>query len=187
MQKPVNVILGSQSPRRLEILQDAGFIVKVIEPKVEEVFPPQMSAELVPEFLAQLKLEAVYSAININDTLLICADTIVLFENKIIGKPVDTAQSYALLSALNGKSHQVITGVCMRYQHKQITFSETAKVFFKNLNKETIEQYINTCQTLDKAGAYNIQEYKGIDRIEGEFYNVMGLPINRVLQEIEKW
>jgi septum formation protein len=184
---PDSIILGSQSPRRLEILTHAGFSVQVISPNIDEVFPSEMSIYEVPEFLANLKMQEISNTITTDDKFIICADTVVIFNQQLIGKPTDDNQSFTFLKNMNGKQHDVITGVSIRYVGKQISFAAMAKVFFKKLSDEEIWHYIHTHQTLDKAGAYNIQEYCGIDRIEGEFENVMGLPIRRVLQEIQNW
>ena len=187
MKKPESIILGSQSPRRLEILEHAGFLVQVIAPNIDEIFPSEMSIYAAPEFLSNLKMQEIYATIANDDKFIICADTVVIFNHQLIGKPLDSNQSFVFLKNMNGKQHDVITGVSMRYAGKQISFAEQAKVFFKKLSDEEIWQYVHTHQTLDKAGAYNIQEYCGIDKIEGEFENVMGPPIARVLQEIQNW
>lgn len=181
------IVLGSQSPRRLEILQNAGFDVAVIVSDVEEIFPEDMPIADVPEFLAKLKLKSILSKNSIQNALVICADTIVVFDNKIIGKPKNTEEAFSILKKLNGNKHQVITGVSMYKNNKLYSFSEIAFVYFKTLTDDEILHYINNYTTLDKAGAYNIQEYNGIDNIEGEFENVMGLPIKRILFEIENW
>lgn len=187
MQKPDKIILGSQSPRRLEILSDAGFDVQVIAPKVAENFPFDLHYYKVPEYLSKLKMFDVYSYLGEDSELIICADTVVIFENKLIGKPKNKDHAFKTLKAMNGKVHDVVTGVSMRLNKKQVSFSEQAKVYFKELHDDDIRHYIDKFNTLDKAGAYNIQEYIGVDHIEGEFYNVMGLPIKKVLSEIRNW
>lgn len=187
MQKPHRIILGSQSPRRLEILKQVGFDVQVVIPSVEENFPQELDNYKVPEFLSLLKLEKVSTDLGKTPDLIICADTVVIFNNQLLGKPKNEIQAFELLKMMNGKSHDVVTGVSMQYKDKRISFSEHAKVFFKTLQYEEIKQYIATYNTLDKAGAYNIQEYFGVERLEGEFFNVMGLPVSRVLKEIEQW
>lgn len=181
------IILGSQSPRRLEILQKHGFNVEVIISNVDEIFPETMPIIKVPEYLSTIKLNNILAKIKPKDTYLICADTIVVYDNNIIGKPIDTADAFSVLKTLNGNKHQVITGVSMYRNGKTYSFSEQAFVYFKHLTDDEIRQYINTYNTLDKAGAYNIQEYNGIAKLEGEFENVMGLPIQRILYEIENW
>ena len=187
MQKPQQILLGSQSPRRLEILQQAGFEVQVFSTDIEEIFPDDLDIHRVPEYLSNLKLSAVSAVLKDAQEMIICADTVVIFDNKLIGKPINTNQSFDILKAMNGKPHEVITGVSMQYQNKRISFSEKATVFFKILSDEEIWHYIHHFNTLDKAGAYNIQEFGGVEKLEGEFFNVMGLPIKRVLAEIEVW
>ena len=109
------------------------------------------------------------------------------FEKKILGKPKNIDYAFRYLNAMNGKTHEVVTGITMRKNKKQISFSETTKVHFKMLDEAQIHQYIKKYNPLDKAGAYNIQEYNGVEKIEGEFQNVMGLPIKRIIAEIKKW
>lgn len=185
--KPKKIILGSQSPRRLEILQDAGFDVQVVKPEVEERYPFNLDHYKVAEYLSKLKIYDVYSYLGEDEHLILCADTIVLFENKLIGKPRTLEQAIKFLKALNGKTHEVITGVSMRKDKKQISFSELARVKFKELSDEAIRHYVDEFQPLDKAAAYNVQEYSGVESIDGDFYNVMGLPVKRVLHEIQHW
>ncbi len=187
MIKPTKIILGSQSPRRFEILADAGFDIEIIRPKVEERFPYDLAFSKVPEYLSKLKIHDVYTYVGDDKDFIICADTIVLFDKKLVGKPKNLDTAFRYLKAMNGKTHEVITGVSIRKNKKQISFSEHAIVYFKELTDEEIKNYVNKFSPLDKAGAYNIQEYIGVDRIEGEFQNVMGLPIKRVLQEIKNW
>lgn len=185
--KSNTIILGSQSPRRLEILSDAGFDVKVVKPAVEERFPYEMNYYKVPEYLSKLKIFDVYSYLGDDEEFIICADTVVIFEQKIVGKPKNTEQAFKFLKSMNGKIHDVVTGVSMRRNKKQVSFSEQSKVQFKELTDQEIRNYVEKFHTLDKAGAYNIQEYVGVEKIEGEFFNVMGLPLKRVLHEIKNW
>jgi septum formation protein len=187
MNKPTKIILGSQSPRRFEILADAGFEIEVIKPKVDERFPFDMAYSKVAEYLSKLKIHDIYSYVGDDKDFIICADTVVLFEKKLVGKPKNLETAFRYLKAMNGKTHEVITGVSIRKNKKQISFSEHAMVHFKELTDDEIKNYVDKFSPLDKAGAYNIQEYIGVDKIEGEFYNVMGLPIKRVLQEIKGW
>lgn len=187
MLKPDKIILGSQSPRRYEILADAGFEVKIVKPKIAEHFPYEMNYYKVPEYLSKLKMFDVYSYLGEDDEMILCADTMVIFENKLVGKPRNKEQSFRYLKALNGKVHHVVSGVTMRYKKKQISFSEQTIVQFKELSDEEFRKYIDTFETLDKAGSYNIQEYSGVDHIDGEFYNVMGLPLKRILKELKAW
>jgi len=185
MQKSNHVILGSQSPRRFEILADAGFDIKVVKPTIEERYPFTMDYYKVPEYISKLKIFDVYSYLSDDSNIIICADTMVLFDKKLVGKPKNADHAFKILKALNGKPHDVVTGVSMRKNKKQISFSEQTKVRFKELTDDEIRNYIEQFQPFDKAGSYNIQEYIGIDYIVGEYQNVMGLPIKRVLQEMK--
>lgn len=187
MNKPTKIILGSQSPRRYEILADAGFEIEVIKPKVEERFPFDLAYSKVPEYLSKLKMHDIYSFVGEDSDYIICADTVVLFEKKLVGKPKNLDIAFKTLKAMNGKAHEVITGVSIRKNKKQISFSEHAMVYFKELSDAEIRHYVDNFSPLDMCGAYNIQEYIGVDKLEGEFQNVMGLPIQRVLKEIKGW
>lgn len=181
------IILGSQSPRRQQILQDAGFDIEIVVPDVEEVYPETLPLEKVPEYLAELKLHAIYKPFESEDCFILTADTMLLFEGKLIGKPNNNDEALKLLTQLNNTSHNVLTGVCLRKQHKQISFTQTTKVYFKNLSQSQILDFIDNNNVLDKAGAYNIQEYIGVDKIEGDYNNVVGLPILAVLEQMKNW
>ncbi len=185
MQNSSKIILGSQSPRRYEILVDAGFDVLVVKPTIEERYPADMNNSIVPEYISKLKIFDIYSHLGDDKDLIICADTMVVFEKKLVGKPRDADHAFKILKAMNGKSHEVITGVSMRKNKNQISFSEQTKVWFKELTDDEIRNYIEKCEPYDKAGSYNIQEYFGVDYIDGEYQNVMGLPIKRVLLEMK--
>lgn len=181
-----NYILASKSPRRQELLSLLGmkFSVKVAE--VEENFPEGISKYEIPEFLARLKSEPLISELREND-LLITADTIVYLDGEVLGKPANQAEATEMLKKLSGKEHQVISGVCLTSTEKQTSFHAETNVQFKNLTEDEIRFYIETCNPFDKAGAYGIQEwigFIGITHIEGSFYNVMGLPVQQLYQEI---
>lgn len=179
------IILGSQSPRRKSILENAGFNVQIIVPNVEENYPLNMNTAKVPEYLARLKMENIPLDITHKNIFMITADTMLLFKNKLIGKPNHLQEAFETLLSLNNTYHEVITGVCLRKNDKTISFSKSTKVYFKNLEQVTIQNFINTHEVLDKAGAYNIQEYIGVEKIEGDFDNVAGLPIQTVLEKIK--
>ena len=160
------------------------FSVKVKE--VEEIYPEGLSKYEIPEFLARLKSGPFLPELGEND-LLITADTIVYLEGEVIGKPVNNYEASQMLHKLSGKEHQVISGVCLSSVSKQNSFHSESKVQFKNLKEEEIHFYINTFKPFDKAGAYGIQEwigFIGITHIEGSFYNVMGLPVQQLYEEI---
>lgn len=176
-----NIILGSQSPRRKELLAglDIEFTTKVI-PGLEETYPNTLQGEEIPIYLAEQKADAY--TLEEND-LLITADTIVWLNGHVYGKPADEAEAREMLRSLSGKTHDVITGVCVRTNKKNVSFASTTKVRFAELTDAEIEHYVNKYRPMDKAGAYGIQEwigYIGVEHIEGSYFNVMGLPIQRL-------
>jgi septum formation protein len=176
-----SIILASQSPRRKELLAllDLEFTVEVRE--VDEVFPDDLDATEVAEYLAKLKASAFT---NITDEqLIITADTVVVLDNKILGKPKNKAEATQMLQSLSNRSHRVITGVCIKTCDKTISFSNTTKVYFKELTASEIDYYIENYKPFDKAGSYGIQEWIGaigITKIEGSYFNVVGLPIQEL-------
>ena len=182
-----NLILASRSPRRQMLLQglDLSFEIKVKNTK--EVYPKDLNYEEVPEFLAQLKA----AAFNLDDLkkndIIITADTIVVLDGEIIGKPKTKKEAKAIIQKLSGKEHQVITGVCLTSKNLQKHFSSTSTVQFRNINEQDIAYYVDEYMPLDKAGAYGIQEWIGyvaIEKITGSFYNVMGLPTQILFEEL---
>jgi len=182
------LILASQSPRRSELLRglDLKFEV-IVRPDIIEDFPSSMKPEEVPQFLALQKSENYLDLLD-EKTIIITADTIVILNNKILGKPVDNEDAISIISQLSGNMHEVVTGVCIRSKNKVKEFCAVSKVWFKNLSHEEIDYYIKNYKPMDKAGAYGIQEwigYVGIERIEGSFYNVMGLPVQAVYNELK--
>lgn len=187
--KDKNLILASKSPRRLELFQGLGLEFTVASREVDESFPKEMAPDKVALFLARKKALAYEASMGEND-LIITSDTVVLINGKILNKPATKAEAFEMLSELSGKSHRVITGVCMMDKHKKTSFDDLTQVFFKKMDEEEIVHYIDTCQPYDKAGAYGIQEwigYIGIFKIIGSFYNVMGLPVHRIYEELRKW
>lgn len=181
-----NIILGSQSPRRKELLSglDLEFTTKII-PGLEESYPNTLKGEEIPIYLAEQKANA-YDLKN-ND-LLITADTIVWLNDKVYGKPMNEEDAKNMLRALSGQTHDVITGVCVRTNKTNISFASTTKVTFATLSEEEINHYINKYHPMDKAGSYGVQEwigYIGVEHIEGSYYNVMGLPIQRLYQTLK--
>lgn len=181
-----NIILGSQSPRRKELLSglDLEFTTKVI-PGLEESYPNTLKGEEIPIYLAEQKANA-YD-LKDND-LLITADTIVWLNDKVYGKPINEEDAKNMLRALSGQTHDVITGVCVRTNKTNISFASTTKVTFATLTEEEINHYINKYHPMDKAGSYGVQEwigYIGVEHIEGSYYNVMGLPIQRLYQTLK--
>lgn len=186
--KDYHIILASNSPRRRELLAglDVEFEVRVI-PGLEEHYPSSLPAEEIPVFLAKQKAEA-YTNLMHERTLLITADTIVWNQGEVIGKPKDRKEAIRMLQSLRGHAHEVITGVCLTTRERQKSFAVTSTVHFAPLSDEEIVYYVDHYKPFDKAGAYGIQEwigYVGVERIEGSFYNVMGLPVQRLYQELK--
>ena len=176
------ILLGSASPRRHELLNAMGIDHTVVAIDADEVVPDGMEPNNVVEHLAQFKSEAYLDVLTSND-LLITADTIVVLNEEILGKPKDADDSERMLKALSGKAHAVITGCCLRSVEKQVLFHESTTVYFRPLDPATIDHYIENFKPFDKAGAYGIQEWIGligIDRIEGSYFNVVGLPTQKL-------
>lgn len=185
----MRIILASQSPRRKELLQLAGYDFSIIAAATEENFPDGMSITEIPIYIAMQKANAVAAITTKEDAIIIAADTIVVFEEEILGKPIDKNEALLMLNKLNGNKHDVYTGVVIKYKDKLYSFVEQTTVFFNELSTEKLQYYIDHFSPLDKAGGYGCQEWIGaraINRIEGDFYNVMGLPVNKVVQIIEK-
>lgn len=182
------IVLGSKSPRRQELLKSLGFNIEIRTKEIEENFPSEMDVLEVAEYLAKLKSEPLRDTLS-NSELLITSDTVVLRDNEILGKPSDRTEAIDMITSLGGKEHKVITGVCLTTYDRQITFSNSTTVQFDDLELVEIEYYVDNFKPYDKAGAYGIQEwlgYIGIKKIEGCYYNVMGLPMNALYQKIKK-
>ncbi|MBE6181590.1 MAG: septum formation protein Maf [Rikenellaceae bacterium] len=187
---PYRLLLASQSPRRRELMSGCRLPYE-LAPKYdcEECYPTYLPAVEVPRFLSQLKSRA-YPTPLAPDDILLTADTVVIAADRILGKPHDRAEAVEMLQLLAGECHTVVTGVTFRTTECEYSFSATSNVWFRPLSDEEIDFYIDTFQPYDKAGSYGIQEwigYAAIERIEGSFYNVMGLPIQRVYTELEKF
>lgn len=186
--KEYNLILGSRSPRRRQLLADCGLEFSLADQyEVVEEYPRDLPADEVAAFLSRLKSEAYPEPLGGKD-ILITADTVVIADGHILGKPAGRETALNMLRNLSGRSHSVITGVTLRNGVRSRTFDSRTKVFFKHLSDEEIVYYIDRYRPYDKAGAYGIQEWIGyvaIERIEGSFYNVMGLPVQKLLTELE--
>lgn len=181
----MKIILASQSPRRQQLLQKLDLDFKVEVKSVEEKYPTDLEKEKIPAFLAKLKAEA-FSNLE-KDTLLITADTIVILEDEVLEKPQNKAHAQEMLEKLSGKKHEVFTGICLTTCKNQEIFTVQSSVYFKNLTKKEIEYYIEKYEPFDKAGAYGIQDWLGyiaVEKIEGCYYNVMGLPTSKLYQKI---
>lgn len=180
------IILASQSPRRKQILSQAGYTFEVIIADVDETNPPGMPGHEVPAFLAQKKAAAIEA--RAHDAIIIAADTVVLLDDEILGKPADADDAKAMLQKLSGRMHEVVTGVCLQKGSRQDVFSVVTEVYFRPLTQAQIDFYIDTYQPFDKAGSYAIQEWIGligIEKINGDYYNVMGLPAGTVAERMK--
>ena len=181
------VILASSSPRRQQILKEAGIEFTLRTKDIPENYPSSLPKGEVPLFLARLKAEAFRH--EIKDEVVITADTVVILGDEILGKPHTEENAIAMLRKLSGNTHKVITGVCLLTCDQDLTFAETTLVYFKTLTDKEIRDYVAQYKPLDKAGAYGIQErigMIGIEKIEGSYFNVVGLPVARVYEELKK-
>lgn len=181
-----NVILASGSPRRQQFLRDLDLDFEIRLKEIEEVFPKDLKAHEITNYLAELKANVFSDELTKND-ILITSDTIVWLENKALGKPKNAEDAFVMIQEMSGKAHEVITSVCIKTLERSVTFYETTKVFFLNLTDSEIKYYINLYQPFDKAGSYGIQEWiglVGIEKIEGSYANVVGLPTHRLYYEL---
>lgn len=165
----------------------AGLSFEVQVSNIHEEYPTELALEEIPVYLAKQKAQHLHMPAN---TVLIAADTVVILHNQVLGKPQDRNQAISMLKDLSGQKHKVITGVCMLAESKEVCFAETTFVQFKELSQNEIEYYVDNFAPYDKAGAYGIQEWIGligIERIEGDYFNVMGLPIRRIYEELKRF
>ncbi len=182
-------VLGSASPRRQQLLSELGMKFTVRTSQTDEIFPEGMMMEEIPVFLALKKAESLFHTLA-DDELLITADTIVWLNGEVLGKPGDKPHAIDILQKLSGNTHQVVTGVCLCTRKFRKTFFSVTHVEFKILSEEEINYYIDSFKPFDKAGAYGIQEWiglAGIKRINGSYFNVVGLPIQHLYEEILKF
>lgn len=176
----IKIVLGSKSPRRQSLVKELGFKVEVRLKEVEEIYPSTLALVDVPEFLAKLKSDPLKSALKDNEVLL-TSDTVVIHDGKLLGKPKDREDSIQMLKRLANSSHTVVTGVSLISTNKSYSFSSHTKVYFSKVSDEDIIAYVDQYTPFDKAGSYGIQEwlgYIGVEKIEGCYYNVMGLPLH---------
>lgn len=181
------IILASQSPRRKQLLEWAEVPFDIVVKETDESYPENVSLDEIAVHIARNKALAIKSTVDASMPIL-AADTIVVLEGLIIGKPKDREDAVNILLSLSGKQHQVITGVAILHKEKEMAFAETTQVFFHELSRAQIEFYVDNYKPYDKAGAYAIQEWigvVGIKNIHGDFYNVMGLPVSRVVQALQ--
>jgi len=182
------LILASSSPRRQYLMREAGFHFTVEKPDVDESFPETLPVTQVARYLALKKAE--YFRKDIGHQIIVTADTVVIVDNSILNKPADKAEAIAMLKTLSGRTHLVMTGVCILSAEKEESFDDTTEVVFKNLTDSEIEYYVDHYKPYDKAGAYGAQDWIGmvaIEKIVGSYFNVMGLPIHRVYTELIKF
>ncbi len=188
--KDRKLILASHSPRRRGILTESGLPFTLADPyEVDEVWPAGLPAEEVAAYLASLK-SSMYPCHLAGGDILLTADTIVVCCGEVLGKPHDRGEAVEMIKKLSGRSHKVITGVVLRSVERRDEFSVESEVWFRALSDGEIEYYVDTCNPMDKAGAYGIQEwigYVGVSRIEGSFYNVMGMPMQAVYAHLDKF
>lgn len=185
--KNYKIILASHSPRRKKLLEDLGLSFETLPLEVDESYPAHLNAEEIALYLSQLKANAFNFDKLCEHCLVITADTIVWQDGQVLSKPKDTEDAVRILNLLSGNSHEVITGVTIRTRSKSHSFYSVTKVFFKKLTSEEINYYVSNYQPFDKAGAYGIQEwigYIGIEKIEGSYFNVVGLPVQRLYTEL---
>ena len=183
-----DIILASQSPRRKQLLQWAEIDFEIIVADTDESYPDDLNRQDVAIHIAREKARAVQQ--KAENKIIIAADTIVVLENEIINKPVDRNDAIKILKKLSGSHHEVITGVVILQGEKEISFADVTDVAFHHLTQEQIEFYVDKYKPYDKAGAYAIQEWIGvigIKGINGDFYNVMGLPVSRLVKELESY
>lgn len=184
------IVLGSHSPRRRELVAGLDIPYEVITlPDVDESYPDDLQKEEIPVYIARVKADA-YQKIMSGDTFLITADTIVWLNGQVFGKPKNETDAKAMLRALSGQTHEVITGVCLTTCEKQQSFSALSSVTFAVLEENEIEYYVRKYQPYDKAGAYGVQEwigYIGVESLNGSFYNVMGLPVRLLYKHLKEW
>jgi len=183
------LILASSSPRRQFLMREAGYDFTVEKPDVEETFPKELPVEQVAKYLASKKGEYFRKELH-EDVVVITADTVVILDSAVLNKPADRNEAIAMLSQLSGKTHLVITGVCILSKEKEESFDDTTEVTFKKLSNAEIEFYVDNYKPFDKAGAYGAQDWIGmvaIEKIVGSYFNVMGLPMHKVYDHMKAW
>lgn len=185
------IILASGSPRRKQILLDLGLSFEVIVLSgIEEDYPPHLATEEVAPFLSKQKAKAYSHLLEDQKSIVITADTIVVIDNRILGKPEHVTEAFQMLQLLSGRDHVVITAVTLCSHQKEVTFTAKTKVWFRPLSDSEINHYISHYQPFDKAGSYGIQEWIGmigIEKVEGSYYNVVGLPAQQLFYELERF
>lgn len=188
MKKKRPIVLASGSPRRQYLMTEAGFEFTVEKSGIDESFPDDMPLDQIARYLAEKKAE--FFRPKMRDEIIVAADTVVILGDSIMNKPADRKEAIEMLSRLSGQTHLVITGVSIVSKEREESFDDTTRVTFKSLTKQEIEFYVDTYKPYDKAGAYGAQDWIGmvaIHKIEGSYFNVMGLPIHKVYQHLVNW
>lgn len=183
----IDVILASGSPRRKQLLEDAGITFRILTKEVEEHYPVYLQRTEIPLYLSKIKAHSIKA--DFPDSLVIAADTVVVQRRDVLNKPSSPEEAKEMLLKLSNNMHEVITGVTICYKGQERSFYDITEVFFKPLTEEYINYYIEHFKPFDKAGSYGIQEWigmVGIQKIQGDFYNVMGLPVSKLVTELEK-
>lgn len=182
------LVLASGSPRRKQLMTDAGFQFTVETRPTDEAFPPTMPPDEVAEYLARQKADQFRP--DLGNRIVLCADTVVILDDQILNKPQDEADARRMLRALSGRTHRVRTGVCILTPTETVSFTDETTVLFASLTDDEITHYIRECKPFDKAGSYGAQDFiglVGIERLDGSFYTVMGLPTHRVYQALKQY
>jgi len=185
-----NLLLGSKSPRRQDLLRALGLNYQLVEIDIEETYPSHLQGADIARYLCELKADAFDTALLVNDSILITADTIVWLDGNYIGKPAGKQEAIAMLKQLSGKQHSVFSGICLKSATKKVVFHAHTLVNFRELTQDEIEYYVTHHKPYDKAGSYGIQDwigYIGITGIEGCYYNVMGFPVQKFYSELENF
>ncbi|MBD5171857.1 MAG: septum formation protein Maf [Bacteroidales bacterium] len=184
------ILLASKSPRRRELLKELRINFRIMTiGGIDENYPEEMRKEEVPQYLANKKADAYMDHIS-ERNIVITADTLVICDNRILGKPRNATEAIEMLETLSGKTHKVVSGVCLASLDKRVSFSTTTEVTFSEISEDEARYYVETFMPLDKAGAYGIQEWIGcvaVEKINGSFYNVMGLPVHRLYKELKNF
>lgn len=182
------LILASSSPRRQYLMKEAGFDFTIEKPDVDELFPDDLPVDQVAKYLAALKAE--FFRPRLRNEIIVTADTVVILEGRILNKPRDREEAFRMLSSLSGQTHVVMTGVCILTKEKEVSFDDTTQVTFQSLEENEILYYIDHYKPYDKAGAYGAQDWIGmvaLKKIEGSYFNVMGLPIHKVYEKLKEF
>ena len=185
----IELVLASGSPRRKQLLEEMNIPFRILTTDLEETYPDELPIRQIPLFLANKKAEAVRNAFDLRNEIVLGADSVVILNERVLGKPADAREAYRMLASLSGKAHDVITGVCLLREDRIMEFSSTSKVLMRDLDHHEITYYVDRFNPLDKAGAYAIQEWIGrckISGIEGSYTNIMGLPTDLVYEALKQ-